>query len=110
MTDRVLGPREPMPPVSGPPVAPGPRRADPGKYRKLTVYLEKRFADRVVLTFGEIEDLVGFPLPEPARVDGAWWEGPSATANKSEQAAAWVLADRSAIVNFQAGRVTFERV
>lgn len=109
MTDRLLGARRPLP-SDEPPVVTAPRRADPGKYRKLTVYLEKRFADRVVLTFGEIEDLVGFALPVPARVDDIWWSGPTAAGKTSEQATAWVLADRSAVVNFKAGRVTFERV
>ena len=36
-------------------------------------YLEKRFADTTVLTLQQIQDLLGFALPEPALTDPAWW-------------------------------------
>ena len=39
-----------------------------GKYRLLYKYLEDRYAKTVVLTFGEIEDLLGFSLPDQARL------------------------------------------
>src|SRR5436190_20286379 len=42
-------------------------------YRALQKYLEERYADRVVLTFTEIEDLIGCLLPEGARFEQAWW-------------------------------------
>ena len=32
----------------------------PGKYKSLYQYLENRYANRVVLTFAQIEDLLGF--------------------------------------------------
>jgi hypothetical protein len=38
-----------------------------GKYVSLYKYLDGRFADRVVLKFTEIEDLLGFALPDLAR-------------------------------------------
>ena len=44
-----------------------------GKYVLLYKYLENRYADTVVLTFAEIEDLLGFPLPEQARLQREWW-------------------------------------
>ena len=42
-------------------------------YAPLRKYLGTRFADTVVLKFGEIEDLLGIPLPEMARVQAGWW-------------------------------------
>ena len=34
----------------------------PGKYKSLYQYLENRYANTVVLTFAQIEDLLGFTL------------------------------------------------
>jgi hypothetical protein len=45
----------------------------PGKYRSLYEYLEHRYANTLVLTFAQIEDLLGFTLPDSARVDPEWW-------------------------------------
>ena len=47
--------------------------ATAGEYRTLHKYLQDRYADTVVMTFGEIEDLIGFSLPDAARVEPAWW-------------------------------------
>src|SRR5689334_22596148 len=44
-----------------------------GGYNPLFVFLNTRFADRVVLTFKEIEDLLGFTLPTAARTEAGWW-------------------------------------
>ena len=43
------------------------------EYKALCEYLENRYANTVVLTFAQIEDLLGFTLPDSARVDHAWW-------------------------------------
>jgi hypothetical protein len=45
----------------------------PGKYKSLYQYLENRYANTVVLTFAQIEDLLGFTLPDSARVHQEWW-------------------------------------
>ena len=44
-----------------------------GKYQLLYEYLETRYANTVVLTFGQVEDLLGFSLPDLARIDQEWW-------------------------------------
>ena len=44
-----------------------------GKYLLLYKYLENRYANTVVLTFAQIEDLLGFPLPDQARCQREWW-------------------------------------
>ena len=48
-----------------------PQRGDgeAGEYRLLYKYLRDRFSDRLLLTFGQIEDLLGFSLPVAARVE-----------------------------------------
>lgn len=81
---------------------------DTGRYRLLSKYLRDRYANRVVLTFGEIEDLVGFPLPESAR-DAEWWGGTNPDTPRTPQSDAWRLASRTAVVNLPAQRVVFDR-
>ena len=85
-------------------------RANSGEYRLLHKYLRDRYANRVVLTFAEIEDLLGFQLPEPARLQIEWWGGADPLARQSAQADSWVLASRTATVNLVAQTVVFERL
>lgn len=81
-----------------------------GEYQRLYVYLRDRYANCVVLTFAQIEDLLGFVLPEPARREAEWWGlGDASSAPHSEQSASWTLASRTATVNLAAQRVVFER-
>lgn len=93
-----------------PAARPRERDVNAGEYHLLYKYLRDRYANRVVLTFGEIEDLLGFSLPEPARVQGSWWRGAVAVGLRSSQTNAWVLAGRTATVNLIARSVIFERV
>jgi hypothetical protein len=44
----------------------------PAPYLALHKYLDERYANTVVLTFGEIEDLLGFTLPDLARLQQDW--------------------------------------
>ena len=82
---------------------------DTGKYRLLSKYLRDRFADRLVLTFAQIKDLLGFTLPATARRQLDWWGDADAAATPSPQSDAWTLAGRTANVNLLAESVTFER-
>lgn len=79
------------------------------EYHALHKYLQDRFADRIVLTFSEIEDLVGFRLPDAAREQEAWWVSPDPAAPRSAVAEAWKLASRTAVINMAAQIVVFER-
>jgi hypothetical protein len=85
----------------------GANRRNTGEYHRLHEYLRDRFADRLVLTFGEMEDLLGFPLPEAALVDGRWWSG--TPTDRTPQSDAWTLAHRTVTVNFRARTALFER-
>jgi hypothetical protein len=81
-----------------------------GKYQSLYKYLRDRYANRVVLTFGEIEDLLGFALPDPARFQREWWGSSlDPMAPRSAQSASWMLASRTATVNLVAQSVVFDR-
>jgi hypothetical protein len=72
-------------------------------------YLDERYADTVVLTFAQVEDVLGFALPALARQQTTWWtETPDAAMpNYSDS---WILADRTALPNLLAKTVAFDRV
>ena len=79
-----------------------------GTYLLLYKYLENRYADTVVLTFAEIEDLLGFALPDQARLHREWWTTTETNAG-SNYSDSWVLASRTAVPNLMARTVVFER-
>ena len=78
----------------------------PSEYRALYIYLEHRYASVVVLTLEQIEALLGFALPTPARTEREWWSDIDATYDHST---AWTGAGRTAAPNLPAGTITFER-
>ncbi len=43
------------------------------KYGPLARHLEKDGRDRIELTFSQIEQIIGAPLPDSARNYDAWW-------------------------------------
>ena len=45
----------------------------PREYQALYTYLEHRYASVVVLTFEQIEALLGFALPALACTEPEWW-------------------------------------
>lgn len=77
-----------------------------GKYRFFYKYLDERYADTVVLTFRQIEDLLGFALPTPARTSADWWTD----AAEPQWSDSWRLAHRTAKPNLVAQHVVFERI
>jgi hypothetical protein len=85
-------------------------RAKAGPYRPLFEYLDKRFADTVVLTLQQVQDLLGFALPSAALDDPAWWADTGTGATETLWSDAWTLAHRTARPNLRARTVVFERV
>jgi hypothetical protein len=85
------------------------RFAVPREYLSLYTYLDKRFANTVVLTFAQIEDLLGFALPDLARLHREWWANGDANNIPSAQARSWTQASRTATPNLLARTVVFER-
>ncbi|HEX4347549.1 MAG TPA: hypothetical protein VHZ73_08250 [Vicinamibacterales bacterium] len=86
-----------------------PMRAMSGKYVLLHKYLENRYANSVVLTFMQIEDLLGFALPDQARRDRDWWTDADRIEAGSRHSDAWRLASRTALPNLPAQIVAFDR-
>jgi hypothetical protein len=76
-------------------------------YLALHKYLADRYANVVVLTFAQMEDLLDSPLPAVARRDLGWWN--SDDHNNTEHSNSWRLAKRTARANLMAQTVTFER-
>jgi len=83
--------------------------AVPREYLPLHKYLDNRFADIVVLRFAEIEDLLGFTLPDLARRQPEWWANEEADGTPSPQSRSWTEAGRTAKPNLPAKTVMFER-
>jgi hypothetical protein len=79
----------------------------PVEYQSLYTYLEHRHASIVVLTFKEMEALLGFALPATASTEPEWWMG--AAVRPHGYSAAWTEAGRTATPNLLARTVTFER-
>jgi hypothetical protein len=78
----------------------------PHEYRALYTYLDHRYASVVVLTFEQIEALLGFTLPTPARTEREWW---TASVDSQRHCAAWTGAGRTATPNLTARTIRFER-
>lgn len=91
------------------PEAPAPsHRRMSGEYLALHKYLDDRYASTVVLTFQQIEALLGFTLPPIAKSDPAWWTAATAATDVRYQDA-WKLADRTAAPNLPARIIVFQR-
>ena len=95
MRFRVGPPDEAKPPV-------------PAAYMPLYTYLDRRYAATVVLTFEQIESLLGFAPPSPAFADAEWWTHSQEATDR--HSAAWTAARRSAAPQLRARIVTFERL
>jgi hypothetical protein len=86
-----------------------PRSVMSGRYLSLYTYLENRYANTVVLTFAEIEDLLGFRLPDMARRREDWWTSPDPDTPRPSYSDSWILASRTARPNLLALTVVFDR-
>jgi hypothetical protein len=81
---------------------------DVGEYQPLYKYLRERYTNRVVMTFAEIQAVLGFSLPGVAWVQASWWSGVPPHGRRSPQSDAWMLAGRTATVNLTARTVVFD--
>lgn len=79
----------------------------PSKYEPLRRHLVSVVGDRTRLSFGEIERILRFDLPNSARQYAPWWAN---TGGSHIQADAWMSAGwRTAQVDVAGEKVTFER-
>ena len=79
----------------------------PARDLSLHAYLDHRYATTVVLTFEQVEALLGFALPESARSQRDWWTAAASSHDRYPQA--WMAAGRTATPNLLARTVAFER-
>lgn len=77
------------------------------KYEPLPQFLSGKSASLLRLTFQEIEEILGFPLPKSAYAHEAWW---SNNETGHSHARSWLRAGwRTAAIDLAARKVTFER-
>ena len=77
------------------------------KYEPLRRYLESETGPLVELTFGQVERIIGAPLPRSARIHPAWW---SNNATGHVNAKAWLEAGfKAERVDLGAQRLTFRK-
>jgi hypothetical protein len=95
--------------AAAPPPSRGRGRDMSGPYLLLHTYLDTRFADTVVLTFAQIEDVLGFALPAQARLQPEWWTGATTNVVAPHHSDSWTLARRTAVPNLNAQIVSFAR-
>ena len=80
------------------------------RYAPLALFLQSLPAeqDKVEMTFGQIEQLIGGDLPKISRVHRSWWANNTTSHVQSLQ---WLGAGwRVSAVNMSRGRVTFTRI
>jgi hypothetical protein len=79
-----------------------------GKYEPLSDFLRKQRTDQILLTFAEIERIVGFKLPRSAKEYRAWW---SNNPSNSVMTKAWLDAGfQSEQVDMESRQLVFRRV
>lgn len=74
------------------------------RYAPLGRHLETVFGDAITMSFSEIEEVLGFPLPPSARKHGPWWS--NGASNAVWVAAGWKSEGR----DMGAQSITFRRV
>ena len=77
------------------------------KYAPLARYFAAQVGDRVVLSLGEIETILGVPLPKGASTSGWWAKGRGDTHGRAWLDAGWSVA--SVTVRATVPLVTFVR-
>lgn len=80
------------------------------KYDPLARYLKEHPAPLLILSFADIEEIIGAPLPRSARVVPEWWWNDADPRSSHVQCRAWVRSGYfTKAVDLAQGQVTFER-
>jgi hypothetical protein len=78
------------------------------KYDPLRDYLRKQSLQQIILTFREIEEIIGASLPVSAKLP-QWWENVAAMETTHVQCKAWRAAGCHAFLVKGSKKVRFER-
>jgi hypothetical protein len=60
------------------------------QYDPLYKWLQANSAPRISVTFKQIEEILGFRLPNTARKDPAWWANEKSVTSRHVQCRAWL--------------------
>ena len=86
------------------------RAAQRGKYAPLFQHLEKQRGSEWPAAFSEIEQILGFSLPDSARIHRPWWANQGERGGHSH-ALAWEMAGwKSSQVDMAGERVVFVKM
>ena len=92
--------------LKNPAKPPFPAEKISGKYRPLAEHLYEKWEKRIILTYAEIESILGFPLPPTAyKIPQSYW----ANTFTHNYATSWLSVNYKAKVDFESMSVTFER-
>jgi hypothetical protein len=80
------------------------------KYDPLGRHLQSQKHREVLMTFGEIEKIIGATLPVSAKTYPEWWANEANPRTTHLQARAWLDAGFKATVNLSREVVTFGKV
>lgn len=78
-----------------------------GKYDPLRKHLDDSGDEKVILSFAEIEKIIGNILPPSASTQNSWWENVNGKSNGHSQAKAWQNAGYKAKVDLKQKKVLF---
>ena len=80
-----------------------------GKYSLLFEFLAERSGNQIEITFSELEQILGFKLPDSAYLYRPWWANQAKSGHS--QAMAWDTAGgKTKLVNLEEEKLMFERV
>ena len=83
--------------------------ASQGKYNQLYTHLRHQGGQEWSTTFNEVEEILGFQLPNSARMHRSWWSNQDNGGHS--QALAWQTAGwRVSAVNLEQESLTFKRI
>ena len=101
----ILESRKKAPKEAEKPVFPADKISD--KYRALAEYLYEKWEKKIVLTYAEIEEILGFKLPPTAyKLPKSYW----ANTLTHTYATSWLSVGYKARVDLEATKVTFEKI
>lgn len=79
-----------------------------GKYEPLRHFLAGQVTSEIRMTFADIEDVIGFPLPEKSKHHRPWW---SNNPNNNVMTKEWIAAGfKTEQVDIERGELVFRRV
>jgi len=77
------------------------------KYDSLTKFLLGQLPGPVTMTFTQLNTLLGFCVPAPARKYQSWWANEPTQNTRNRQCRSWLDANRKASADLKHGVVTF---